>query len=172
MLLCVPYEWAGFNSWSHPVNLNTLIILSTGKGNQMNVSCPPHLVTSLRNFSIRKLNIQNPIHSFSQWENFLTLFFLSGGFSQWQVGEDVKKTYLLKFPNSSVLHDVTFSFLSPPINIISRCSINPCLAGPWGYCSPQILSPNLALPCLGPAFPSGKLRLPLPKEYGWKTREG
>lgn len=114
------------------------------------------------------------------------IFFFPGGFSQWRVGDNVNKSHRLKSPSSSVLHNVTLPFLSSPMNIVSRCSINtywgrwvsglPCcfiLLDLGATVLPQMLSPSLALPCLGPAFLQLNWGwLPFPKECGWKTCEG
>lgn len=135
----------------------------------MNVSCPPHLITSLRNFSVRKLNIQNPIHSFPQQANFLwhlfNFFFFLMFSANGKWGEDARKTNLLKFQNSSVLRDVTLFFFSSPMNIIQKVpnkyllrkvglssSMLPHLAGSLGHCFPLNAKSKFGFTMSGPWF--------------------
>lgn len=139
-----------------------------------------------KEFLYQKTKYSEPYSCISLMGGILDITFFPGGFSQRQVREVIKKSHWLKSPSSSVLHNVTLPFLSCPMNIISRYSINTY----WGRCVsappcclivldfgvtvlPQMLSPSLALPWLGPAFLQLNWGwLPFPKECGWKMCEG
>lgn len=133
-----------------------------------------------KEFLYQKTKYSEPYSFISLMGGLLDIIFFSGGFSQWQVGEDVKKSHWLKSPSSSVLHNVTLPFLSSPMNILSRYSINtywgrwvltlPCcliLLDLGATVLPQMLSPSLALPCLGLAFLQLNWRLAAVSQRVW-----